>query len=209
MKNCYIVAAGEASLLPENLGADDFLIAADGGLEVLIKNNIKPNLILGDFDSLGYKPEGAEVLELPIEKDDTDTLAAIKYAIKKGAEHIFIYGGTGGRTDHTIANLQALSYIAKNNIEGFLVSEKEIFTVIENKSITFSEKALGNISVFSLSERSKGVNIKGLYYELSDAVLENSYPLGVSNSFKGEEACVSVEDGSLLIVFSTSLDNIL
>ncbi len=209
MKKCYIVAAGEISLLPHNLGAEDFLIAADGGLEVLIKNNIKPDLILGDFDSLGYKPEGADVLELPIEKDDTDTLAAIKYAIENGAEHIFIYGGTGGRTDHTIANLQALSYIAKNNVEGFLVSEKEIFTVIKNKSITFSKRASGNVSVFSLSEQSKGVNIKGLYYELSDAVLENSYPLGVSNSFKGEEACVSVEEGSLLIVFSTSLDNIL
>lgn len=209
MKKCYIIAAGEGVNFKLSKSAEDLIIAADGGLLALEKMGITPDIILGDFDSLNFVPKGENVIKLPIKKDDTDTLAAVKIALEKGFRHIFIYGGTGGRTDHTVANIQTLSYIAEKGAKGYIISDREIFTVISDSSISFKSKAKGIISVFSLSDTAKGVSIKGLSFELLNATLKNSFPIGVSNSFKGEEAFVSVRKGTLLIITDTKLQNII
>lgn len=202
MGNCYIVAANLKEKIVINKDDCDLIIAADGGYSV-IHSDTPPDIILGDFDSLGFVPKGKNVVCLPVEKDDTDTLAAVRIGIDKGFKNFFIYGGLGGRTDHTVANIQTLSFIAENGGRGYLVGENEVFTVIKNSFLQFKAEAKGTVSVFAYGAKAEGVNIKGLSYELSSAELNPSFPLGVSNSFKGEASSVSVEKGSLLVSFGS------
>ena len=199
-KICFIVGAGENCGINPVMSSADIVIAADGGLAYLIQSDITPDFIVGDFDSFrGEIPQGAKVL--PAEKDVTDVYDAVVMGMKKGFETFVIYGGTGGRPDHTFANIQILSYIACKGMQGFIIDEKNIFTVIRNDIITFESSSAGFVSVFSLSDVSKGVWEKGLKYTLENAELTNTFPLGVSNEFIGEEASVSVEDGTLLLVY--------
>ena len=200
MKTCYIFGAGLG--LPEKITVkeNDLVIAADGGLEHLKKLNIKPNIVIGDFDSLGYIPKGKEVITYPVKKNDTDTMLAVKKGFEKGFTHFHIYGGTGGRFDHTLANIQTLSYIASQNGSAFLYGEDFTATVIRDGEISLDSR-IGNISVFSLSDKCEGVTIKGLLYEVRDIELTNDFPLGVSNKFTNNRACISVKKGSLLIIY--------
>ena len=140
---CYIIAANISAYIQIEKKSDDLVIAADGGYKSALENGINPDIVLGDFDSLGFVPDANNVIELPVEKDDTDTLAAVRIALGKGYKTIYIYGGLGGRTDHTIANIQTLSFIADNGGRGYLVSESEVLTVIKNSFIEFSSLFLG------------------------------------------------------------------
>ncbi|MBE6749612.1 MAG: thiamine diphosphokinase [Ruminococcaceae bacterium] len=201
MNKCYIFGAGEG--LPQFLDNDDsdLVIAADKGYEALQKLNIEPDIIIGDFDSLDYTPKGENVIALPIKKDDTDTLFAVKTGLEKGYRHFYLYGGTGGRFDHTLANLQTLCFIAEKGGIGFLCGKDFTATAIKNTSLGFSSAAKGNISVFSATTVCEGVNIKGLLYETQNAELSNSFPLGVSNEFLSQEAEISATNGTLIIIW--------
>ena len=200
METCYIFGAGCG--LPQKLTPlkGDLVIAADAGLRSLEKLNISPDIIIGDFDSLCRVPDGKEVITFPKKKDDTDTLLAVKKGFEKGYKSFKIYGGTGGRADHTFANIQTLLYISERGGQGFLYGDNFTASVITNGEISFDGQS-GNISVFSLSDKSEGVNIKGLLYEAESLTLKNSFPLGVSNEFINKKAHISVEKGSLLIIF--------
>ena len=203
MKNgiCYIVGAGENYGLDFTPSSNDFVIAADAGLCYLEQCGITANLVIGDFDSLKNLPTHPNTMALSSEKDDTDMLAAVREGIKAGYSVFHIYCGTGGRIDHTIANLQALAYLAQNGMQGFLLDKDSVMTAITNQKITFDKIPSGYISVFSYTEKSEGVYLQGLKYELNNATLTNTFPLGVSNEFIGKESSVSVAAGTLLIVF--------
>ena len=205
MKKCIIFGALKINTEGFNLNKNDndIVIAADKGLETLKELNIKANYIIGDFDSLGYIPEGENIIKHPIIKDDTDTMLCVKTALNMGYKYFEIYGCIGGRLDHTIANIQTASYIADNNGVAvfFDTKSKTALTVIKNNSISFSADCKGNISVFSLCDKSVGVNEKGLLYELSDAVLTADFPLGVSNEFIGKSSSISVKNGKLCIIW--------
>lgn len=198
---CYIVGAGENYGLDFKPSSNDYVIAADAGLRYLEQCGIMADLVIGDFDSLNNIPTHPNTMTLNAEKDDTDMLAAIREGIKAGYSTFYIYCGTGGRIDHTIANLQVLAYLAQNGMQGFLFDKDNVITAITNQKIAFDKIPSGYISVFSYTEKSEGVNLQGLKYELKDAVLTNTFPLGVSNEFIGKESSVSVSDGTLLIVF--------
>lgn len=204
MGDFYIFGAGEYFTAPPEFNSDDFILAADGGLSYLKKYNINPNLTIGDFDSLGKPPEEKNVITLPVEKDDTDTGAAIKLGISKGYHTFHIYGGTGGRLDHTLANIQHLSYLAENRLRGYLYGDGITITAIKNGKITFPEGLSGTISVFSLTEKSTGVSELGLKYQLQNAELTSTWPLGVSNSFTGKKAEIEVKSGILLVIYPTN-----
>ncbi len=206
-EKCYIIGGGECNCIA--VSDDGIIIAADKGLEKLNKLGITPDLIIGDFDSLGYTPSGENVIALPVEKDDTDVSVAIKEGLKKGCKAFFIYGGTGGRPDHTFANYQLLSYVCENGGSGFLIGEGYAATVIKESSLTFEKGREGTISVFSFGEKCSGISLSGLKYELSDAELSKSFPLGVSNCFTGEEAKVSIKKGSLLVMWEETAVNII
>lgn len=206
---CYIVGAGENYGLDFIPDEGDYIIAVDGGYQYLTQENIPADLVIGDFDTLQYVPDHDNVIKLPPEKDDTDMRAAVQEGIGKGYEIFRIYCGTGGRIDHTIANLQLLAELAEGGRQGFLSDRECEITAIKNAEMRFPKSAAGYLSVFAHSGKAEGVFLRGLKYELTDAVLTDTWALGVSNEFTGEEASVSVRKGTLLVVFPrTALDGI-
>lgn len=198
---CYIIGAGENYELDFTPTSDDFIIAADAGLRYLEQCGITADLVIGDFDSLNGIPAHPNTKELNPEKDDTDMFAAVREGIKSGYSVFHIYCGMGGRIDHTIANIQILAYLSQNDMQGFLFGKDSVITAITNQKIAFEKIPSGYISVFSCTEKSEGVNLQGLKYELDNAVLTNTFPLGVSNEFIEKESSISVGTGTLLIVF--------
>ena len=196
---CAIISGGEFAPLDgiENAAC---VIACDRGYEYAARCGIKPDLLLGDFDSYtGALPAGVEVLRLPVEKDDTDMMLAIKEGLGRGETEFHLYGGMGGRTDHTIANLQGLLYLADHGARGWLYGDRERFTAIRDGSITLPAREKGIVSVFCMGADSQGVTIEGGQYTVHDAVLTSSFPLGVSNHYVGNPVRVTVTQGSLLI----------
>lgn len=200
MGSFVIFCAAGFERLIENLEKDDFLLAADGGLVHLQKLGLEPDGILGDFDSLGYVPENAKVF--PVEKDDTDAMLAVRQGLSMGYKRFLLYGSLDGpRLDHTVSNFQTLQFLADHGAQGYLVGNTYVVTMVKNGMVRFSAEAEGIVSVFCMGADAKGVTIRGLQYELEDAVLSAGFPLGVSNHFVGKKAEISVADGSLLILY--------
>ncbi len=207
---CYIFGAGDygkMKLTTENV-RDGYIIAADAGLKYLQSYGIAPNLIIGDFDSTGFIPDDANTIVLPKEKDDTDMLAAIKIGIEKGLKEFCIYGGLGGRIDHTIANIQSLEYLNRHGGHGWLISDNTVIAVIENESLHFKSGYTGTVSVFSLGDSCRSVGLRGLKYELNNAEISCSFPIGVSNEFTNTESSVSIEDGKLIVIWEYNDKNL-
>ena len=196
---CVIFCAGEFDAPARPLEKDDYIIAADGGLKHTRKLGIEPNETIGDFDSLGFTPPGAEVF--PVEKDDTDMIRAVKEGFARGETEFHLLGGMGGRrTDHTLANMQTLAYIARHGGRGWLYGSGERFTAIcDGGEIMLPAKKSGILSVFCLGADAEGVTIEGAQYPLADAALTADFPLGVSNHFTGKAVRVAVRRGCLLI----------
>ncbi len=208
MNICYIFGAVDCSVTDFKPNENDLIIAADGGYSTLKKLNIKPDLVVGDFDSLGSVPENENVIKHPVKKDDTDTLLAIKTGLEKGYKTFVIYGAVGGRLDHTVATIQSATYVAENGGIAYIYDGNYTVTAIKNSSIKFKDTANGYISVFALSGVAKGVKINGLLYELNDAEITPSFPVGVSNEFIGRDCEISVADGVLTIIFEGSYSSI-
>ncbi|MDR0984564.1 MAG: thiamine diphosphokinase [Ruminococcus sp.] len=216
-QKCIIVGGGDFFYdeTPFN-EKKDFIIACDSGLNYLIEKKIVPDLIIGDFDSLGYVPDNAVVL--PAEKDVTDIKAAVDYALEKGFTDFEIYGGLGGeRLSHTIANIQNLIFLinffaeknldteAKKSCNCTLYGDKIAITAMGKGEKYYENFAFKNkyISVFAYTE-SAVVSLSGLKYELKEFTLSNSVPLGVSNEFdfvNSKSAKITVHSGIVLIVF--------
>ena len=200
---CYLVGAGEFGGSGFEPGPRDLVIAADGGYAMLSARGIRTDLLIGDFDSLTERQKEfqGEIRRLPVEKDDTDMRAAFLEGYRAGYRTYLIYGGTGGRRfSHTMANIQLLAEMAEKGACGEMFGAGTWHTVIKDGEINFPAGKTGDLSVFSLDDRSEGVSISGLKYALTDAALTNRFPLGVSNSFTGEPARVAVKRGCLLIV---------
>ena len=203
MGRCIIFCAGGFYGLAEPIAPEDYILAADGGLSHVQALGLKPHGIIGDFDSLGYAPQGAEVF--PVEKDDTDSMLAIRQGLALGYDRFILYGSLDGpRLDHTIANLQALQFLADRGAQGYLVGQHYMATVIQNSAISFGPDAQGILSVFCMGSDAQGVTIEGLQYGLEDGTLSAGFPLGVSNHFVGKPSRIRVEKGSLLILWDTN-----
>ena len=181
---------------------NDLIIAADAGLKNTERFNLKPDYIVGDFDSLEYVPDGSNVIKHPVKKDETDTILAVNVAFKKGYNNFIIYGCLGGRLDQTVASIQTASYITEKGGNAVFIDNETYMTVINNSNICFLEDNKGTVSVFSLSEKSYGVCENGLLYELENAELTSDYPLGVSNEFMNETAKISVEKGKICVIWN-------
>ena len=204
MGKCIIFCAAGFDGLAQAIENSDYILAADGGLRHVRSLTITPHCILGDFDSLGYVPEGAAVF--PVEKDDTDAMLAVRHGLEKGFQEFVIYGGLDGqRLDHTLANYQTLQFLADRNAQGYLVGNDYIATVLKNGSVTFPASARGIVSVFCMGGQACGVTLEGLKYPLTNGVIQSGHPLGVSNHFIGQRSTISVTDGSLLILWDRSV----
>lgn len=213
---CIIIGAGDLTIGKFDVGEEDFVIAADGGLAYCGLLEIEPDLILGDFDSVGEAEQQAisilekeipdRIIRLKPEKDDTDMMAAIRIGLDKGYRDFRILAGTGGRFDHTLANIQTLLFLKRHDACGYLIDGSGMMLVIENEEVRFQKNLEGYLSCFSLCEKSEGVTMKGLKFTLQDATITNDYPIGISNEFIDEEAVISVEQGQLLLILQYVTD---
>ena len=197
---CYIIGAwhGEDACIRPREG--DFVIAADGGYAALQALGVTADLVVGDFDSLGYVPQAEEVVQHPVMKDDTDMMLAVKLGLDRGYRNFVLTGSVGGRLDHTLANLQTLMYLAQQGARGILYGEGTVITVLKDGSLTLTGE--GVLSVFCLSGEARGVTEQGLLYGLDNAIMVSGYPIGVSNEVTGVPATISVTDGTLIILWS-------
>lgn len=198
-KICHIVGASPDLQLPVCAQPDDLIIAADGGYQSCIQQKIKPDFLIGDFDSLNEVPDFTNTFTFPKEKDDTDMWLAIQTGIKQGYSCFFLYGGTGGRLDHTLANIQILAALSDQQMQGYLLDQEMVLTIIQNASLCLPPRNSGTLSVFSYEKEARGVSLSGLKYCIKDAILTNRHPLGISNERTGEEAFIEVKDGCLIV----------
>jgi len=231
-KRCVIITACLESKIADavTIGTDDLVICADGGLAFAAAEGVMPDVVIGDFDSLATDPAAVvasiqrdassnsgscggadrtpEIIRLNREKDETDTLACVKYAIAKGISDFLIVGGLGGRFDHSIAIVQTLSFLIDMNCAAWVVDGANRASMISSGKRGAGKIVLEPVhgscfSVFSFTERSVGVTIANAKYELQDAVLTQSYPIGVSNEFVGDRKPeISVTGGRLLVIIS-------
>ena len=200
MGTFIIFCAAEFDALAAPIGEEDFVLAADGGLRHLEKLHIRPHGILGDFDSLGYIPTGAQVF--PVEKDDTDAMLAARKGLELGYRDFLFYGALDGpRLDHTIANFQTLQFLSDRGAKGCLIGKDYIVTVMKEETLTFENSCEGILSLFCMGSDAEGITIEGLHYGLENGSLTAGFPLGVSNHFTGKTAKITVRSGSLLVLW--------
>lgn len=203
MKTCYIIGAGDVT--DPNIKADDtdLIICADGGYKYKTLLGRDCDIVVGDFDSLGRVPQTDKKIVAPCEKDETDMMLAVMSGYEKGYRNFVLLGALGGeRCDHSVANIQLLSYIASKGARATIIHGSTIMTAFKNSSIAFDDNLTGYISVFSLCDESRGVTIENLKYTLTDAILRSNIPIGVSNEFIGKNSLIKVTDGTLLVCYN-------
>ncbi len=204
---CYVVGAMSLSLALRPAPAPgDYVIAADRGYDSLMAYGVVPDLVVGDFDSLGYAPSHPNVTQLPPEKDDTDMVFALRRGLDLGYRRFVLLGGVGGRLEHTLANLQLLDWLTTQGAVGFLAGEKTAATALRDGALTFPANMSGYLSVFCNSGTASGVTLSNLKFPLTDCTISGSFPIGVSNEFLGLPATVSVREGSLLLLWEERSD---
>lgn len=207
MKRFVIIAGGE---LPENEVTDihdeDMVICADRGYGYALKRGIKPHILIGDFDSYDLPedavPEDVEVLRSVPEKDDTDTLMAVRTAIDRGAKNIVIYGALGGRLDHTIANIQTLIYIHGQGCIGEIRSAVNTAMILGTGEHHLENRPGWYLSIFAVTAETFIEELSGVKYPLSGYTMTPSFPIGVSNEITGSQAILKISGGLALVIRS-------
>ena len=198
---CIIICAGNFQNEIINKEKDDLLICADAGYSYVKDMNIDVDLLVGDFDSLNSVPSNINIYKLPKEKYETDLYIAIEEGIKKGYQEFYIYGALGGRIEHSFANIQILSKLAKQNIKAKLIDQNTVVEVLTEGVHIYSKDMIGYFSLFSLSEKSV-ITIENLKYELNKKELTYLFPLGIDNEFIGKESTINIHKGLVLSIIN-------
>ncbi len=199
---CLIISGGEfCHIAPP--GPGDFVIACDRGYEYAMRCGIKPDLLVGDFDSYsGPVAPDVPIERLPAEKDDTDTMSAVRLALERGYTDIELLCALGGRLDHSLANIQTAAFAALRGARAVIKDDATEMLVMTGGSVCIDRREGWALSIFSLSDRCEGVNLRGVKYPLRGAVLTNGFPLGVSNEWAAAQAEISLSGGALLVVMA-------
>ena len=201
---CALVAAsdfnGRHFAEQRSAGAFGTVIAVDGGYAHVEGAGCAPDAVIGDFDSLGYVPEGDAVIEHPVHKDASDLELALEYAANRGFTRAIVYGALGGRLDHSVANLQMCARFAEQGTDVQIIGVDCIVDILVGPgTLALPTCEQGTVSVFSAVDESRGVTERGMEYPLEGATLTNRTTLGLSNELIGQPASVSVEQGTLFI----------
>ena len=200
-KICAVFGAGNEYPDPLIIPDNSVIIAADGGLKKLRELDLTPDFVVGDLDSLDKAPETGMFRLLPHIKDTTDTFEAVQTGKDQNCTEFHIFGGTGGRLDHTLANIQLAAQLSHQGLKAYIYGRNYIITAVTDGKISLPARDHGFVSVFAHSDICTGVGISGLMYKLKDAELENTFALGVSNEFIGKKAVISVKKGTLCVYY--------
>lgn len=188
----------------------EMIIAADAGMGFLYRKQIKPDVIVGDFDSVEpevlayFKAESdIEIQKLNPVKDDTDTEYAIRLAISRGAEQITILGGTGSRLDHVLGNIELLGIGMEAGVPLILLDAHNRIRMTKTGMTIRKEEQFGKyVSLLPYSEEVTHLYLKGFKYPLSDACLKGFSSLGISNEIEAEKGKIDFDEGILIVVES-------
>lgn len=203
MSRCVIVGGADINnygYIRSEIRNDDFLVFCDSGLKHLEPLQVKPGLIVGDFDSHDNPHLDVETIVLPCEKDDTDTVFAVKEAIKRGFENFLLIGVVGARLDHTLGNVSILLYLDSLGKKGYIIDDYSEMEIVSAKPVSITDH-YSFFSLLNITGCAKGITITGAKYPLADAEISCEYQYGVSNEvLPGEAATVSAANGKLLLI---------
>lgn len=201
MNCCYIICGGPESCFNVEIPENAYIICADSGYDKAISAGIKPDLLIGDFDSIKSRlPDDTEIFRAPAHKDDTDTLLSVRTALDKGFDNIALVGACGGRTDHTLANIATLLFIREHGAKAYAVGDETDVYILSEESIQLNADVSRYLSAFAISDEAV-VSISGCEYTLDSYKLKRSFPIGVSNEFiHGKEAVVNCESGLVAVL---------
>lgn len=203
MNRCVIVGGADISnyeYIRNGLFEDDFIVFCDSGLKHLENLQVQPSLIVGDFDSHENPNLAVETIVLPCEKDDTDTVFAVKEAIKRGFDDFLLIGVIGARLDHTLGNVSILLYLDSLGKKGCIIDDYSKMEIVSDKPVSISDR-YSFFSLLNINGCAKGITITGAKYPLIDGEITCEYQYGVSNEvLPGATASVSVSEGRLLLI---------
>ena len=203
MRRCVIVGGadiGNYVFLRQALRADDYVIYCDSGLKHIPGLQVQPSLIVGDFDSHENPGLDIETIVLPREKDDTDTVFAVKEALRRGFDHVLLLGGVGARLDHTLGNLSILLHLDALGKHGCIIDDYSELEIVSSQPVSVCDR-YAFFSLLNITGCAKGITVTGAKYPLQDAEIPVTYQYGISNEvLPGETAVISVSDGKLLLV---------
>ena len=203
MQRCVIVGGAgihEYQRIRESLRDDDWFVYCDGGLKHIQELGREPDLIVGDFDSHEQPATDTETIVLPCEKDDTDTVYAVKEAVRRGFRDFLLIGVTGERFDHTFGNVALLLYLDSQGIPACILDDYSEMRIVSRETAEVKEDCSW-FSLLNISGTAKGITIRGAKYPLTDGEITSEYQYGISNEvLPGETARVSVREGRLLLV---------
>ena len=185
--------------------AFDHIIAVDGGLRSLEEVGVKPDVALGDFDSLGYVPTGMRTVRFSKDKDKSDMELALKRAKSQRFDNVVVFGALGGRLDHTLANMGVFSKYSELGLKVTVIDDDTAVFFLTGPDI-FEAPALesGVVSVFAMSDVTEGVFERGMKWDLDDVVLTNRESIGLSNELIGEAVMIGGEKRTLCVFFPVS-----
>ena len=203
MKRCVIVGGAGINnydYIRSRLYVDDYIVFCDSGLRHLEPLQVKPSLIVGDFDSHDNPYLDVETIVLPCEKDDTDTVFAVKEAIKRGFDYFLLIGVVGARLDHTLGNVSILLYLDLIGKKGFIIDDYSEMEIV-SKEPAYIEDSYAFFSLLNVTGTAKGITIENAKYLLNSAEITCEYQYGVSNEvLPGKTAKVSILEGKLLLI---------
>lgn len=200
----YTGGTVNAANITERPAEGDLVIAADSGWNNAKALGVTPDLLLGDFDSLGKQnlPSGPEIYQVPAEKDLTDTQLAVEMALSRGATELVIIGGLSGRLDHTLSNLAILEHLNEKKVYAVITDGQNRVRFVRNGGALIPRGAFRYLSLIAADAVVKGVTVKGCKYPLQNAKLKNTHQYAVSNEIEGNCALVEVKKGGLYIIES-------
>ncbi|MBE6595640.1 MAG: thiamine diphosphokinase [Ruminococcaceae bacterium] len=204
MMRAYIYTGGAVftDRIYEHPKEEDLIIAADSGWHNAQRLGVKPQVLLGDFDSIGTGelPDVVEILQVPAEKDQTDTQLAVDLALSRGARDIVIIGGLSGRLDHSLSNLAILEELAERGVHALITDGYNRARFIRNTGTLIPRSGFRYLSLLLVEEKAKGVTVEGCKYPLKNATLQRRRQYAVSNEITGNCALVEVRRGALYVI---------
>ena len=203
MKRFVIIGGAEIrnyALIRESFRENDYYVYCDCGLKHREGLGVNPDLIIGDFDSHERPEDLSNVIVLPVVKDDTDTIFAVKEGIRRGYEDFLLIGATGGRQDHNLGNIYSLLMLKNAGKSAKIIDDYSEISIVSSGEVCRVKNVWRFFSLLNISGTAKGISITGAKYELYGAEIFPEYQYGISNEVSGSEAVISLTEGNLLLV---------